>query len=60
MIQKLKKKKIWIPFLIAVITATIVTTTYFSDDDYFSVVAEKRLKNMYPVESSIIVAAPTL
>ena len=41
MIQKLKKKKIWIPFLIAVITATIVTTKYFDDDDYLSVTAEK-------------------
>ena len=41
MIQKLKKKKIWIPFLIAVITATIVTTKYFGEDDYLSVTAEK-------------------
>jgi HlyD family secretion protein len=41
MIQKLKKKKIWIPFLIAAITASIVATKYFDDDDYLSVTAEK-------------------
>ena len=41
MIQKLKKKKIWIPFLIVVITASIVATKYFDDDDYLSVSAEK-------------------
>ena len=41
MIQKLKKKKIWIPFLIVVITASIVATKYFDDDDYLSVTAEK-------------------
>lgn len=41
MIQKLKKKKIWIPFLIVVITASIVVTKYFDDDDYLSVTAEK-------------------
>ena len=41
MIQKLKKKKIWIPFLIVAITASIVATKYFGDDDYLSVTAEK-------------------
>jgi len=41
MIQKLKKKKIWIPFLIVAITASIVATKYFDDDDYLSVSAEK-------------------
>ena len=41
MIQKLKKKKIWIPFLIAAITASIAATKYFDDDDYLSVTAEK-------------------
>ena len=41
MIQKLKKKKIWIPLLIAAITASIVATKYFGDDDYLSVTAEK-------------------
>ena len=41
MIQKLKKKKIWIPFLIVAITASIVATKYFDDDDYLSVTAEK-------------------
>ena len=41
MIQKLKKKKIWIPFLIFAITASIVATKYFDDDDYLSVTAEK-------------------
>lgn len=41
MIQKLKKKKIWIPFLIVVITASIVAIKYFDDDDYLSVTAEK-------------------
>ena len=41
MIQKLKKKKIWIPFFIVAITASIVATKYFDDDDYLSVTAEK-------------------
>ena len=41
MIQKLKKKKIWIPFLIVAITASIAATKYFDDDDYLSVTAEK-------------------
>ena len=41
MIQKLKKKKIWIPFLIVVITASVVAIKYFDDDDYLSVTAEK-------------------
>ena len=41
MIQKLKKKKIWIPFLIAAITASVVATKYFGEDDYLSVTAEK-------------------
>ena len=41
MIQKLKKKKIWIPFLIVAIIASIVATKYFDDDDYLSVTAEK-------------------
>ena len=41
MIQKLKKKKIWIPFLIVAITASIVAIKYFDDDDYLSVTAEK-------------------
>ena len=41
MIQKLKKKKIWIPFLFAAITASVVATKYFDDDDYLSVIAEK-------------------
>ena len=41
MIQKFKKKKIWIPFLIVVITASIVAIKYFDDDDYLSVTAEK-------------------
>jgi HlyD family secretion protein len=41
MIQKLKKKKIWIPFLIVAITASIVAAKYFDDDDYLSVTAEK-------------------
>lgn len=41
MIQKLKKKKIWIPILIVAITASIVATKYFDDDDYLSVTAEK-------------------
>ena len=41
MIQKLKKKKIWIPLLIAAITVSIVATKYFGDDDYLSVIAEK-------------------
>ena len=41
MIQKLKKKKIWIPFLIVAITVSIVATKYFDDDDYLSVTAEK-------------------
>ena len=41
MIQKLKEKKIWIPFLIVAITASIVATKYFDDDDYLSVTAEK-------------------
>jgi HlyD family secretion protein len=41
MIQKLKKKKIWIPLLIVAITASIVATKYFDDDDYLSVTAEK-------------------
>jgi len=41
MIQKLKKKKIWIPFLIVAITASIVATKYFDDDYYLSVTAEK-------------------
>ena len=41
MIQKLKKKKIWIPFLIVAITASIVATKYFDDDDFLSVTAEK-------------------
>ena len=39
MIQKLKKKKIWIPFLIVAITASIIATKYFDDDDYLSVTA---------------------
>ena len=41
MIQKLKKKKIWIPFLIVVITAVVVATKFFIEDDYLSVTAEK-------------------
>ena len=41
MIQKLKKKKIWIPFLIAIIIASVVKTKYFGDDEYLSVTAEK-------------------
>ena len=41
MIQKLKKKEIWIPFLIVVITASVVATKFFSEDDYLSVTAEK-------------------
>ena len=41
MIQKLKKKKIWIPLLIAAIIASVVATKYFGDDDYLSVTAEK-------------------
>ena len=41
MIQKLKKKKIWIPLFIATITASVVATKYFDDDDYLSVTAEK-------------------
>ena len=41
MIQKLKKKKIWIPFLIVVITAGVVATKFFGEDDYLSVTAEK-------------------
>ena len=41
MIQILKKKKIWIPFLIAVITAVVVATKFFGEDDYLSVIAEK-------------------
>ena len=41
MIQKLKKKKIWIPFLIVAITASVLTIKYFDDDDYLSVTAEK-------------------
>ena len=41
MIQKLKKKKIWIPFLIAAITASVVATKFFGEDDYLSVTAEK-------------------
>ena len=41
MIQKLKKKKIWIPFLIALITAGVVATKFFGEDDYLSVTAEK-------------------
>jgi len=41
MIQKLKKKTVWIPILIIVITVTIATTKYFGDDDYLSVRAEK-------------------
>ena len=41
MIQKLKEKKIWIPFLIVAITASIVATKYFDDDYYLSVTAEK-------------------
>ena len=41
MIQKLKKKKIWIPFLIAAITAVVVATKFFGEDDYLSVTAEK-------------------
>ena len=41
MIQNLKKKKIWIPLLIAAITASVVATKYFGDDDYLSVTAEK-------------------
>ena len=41
MIQKLKKKKIWIPFLIAIITASVVKTKYFGDDEYLSVTVEK-------------------
>ena len=41
MIQKLKKKKIWIPFLIAAITASVVATQFFGEDDYLSVTAEK-------------------
>ena len=41
MIQKLKKKKIWIPLLIAVIIVSVVVTKYFGDDDYLSVTAEK-------------------
>ena len=41
MIQKLKKKKIWIPLLIAAITASVVAIKYFGDDDYLSVTAEK-------------------
>ena len=41
MIQKFKKKKIWIPFLIAAITASVVATKFFGEDDYLSVTAEK-------------------
>jgi len=41
MIQNLKKKKIWIPLLIAAITVSVVVTKYFGDDDYLSVTAEK-------------------
>jgi len=41
MIQKFKKKKIWIPFLILAITASVLTIKYFDDDDYLSVTAEK-------------------
>ena len=41
MIQNLKKKKIWIPLLIAAITVSVVVTKNFGDDDYLSVTAEK-------------------
>ena len=41
MILNLKKKKIWIPLLIAVIIVSVVVTKYFGDDDYLSVTAEK-------------------
>ncbi len=41
MIKKLKKKKIWIPLLIAAITASVLATKYFGDDDHLSVTAEK-------------------
>ena len=41
MIQNLKKKKIWIPLLIAAVTISVVVTKYFGDDDYLSVTAEK-------------------
>ena len=41
MIQKLKKKKIYIPFLIAIILASVVATKYLGDDDYLSVTSEK-------------------
>ena len=41
MIQNLKKKKIWIPLLIAAITVSVVVIKNFGDDDYLSVTAEK-------------------
>ena len=41
MIQNLKKKKIWIPLLIAAVIVSVVVTKYFGDDDYLSVTAEK-------------------
>ena len=41
MIQNLKKKKIWIPSLIAAITVSVVVIKNFGDDDYLSVTAEK-------------------
>ena len=41
MIQILKKKKIWIPFLIIAITASVLSTKFFGEDDYTSVTAEK-------------------
>ena len=41
MIQKLKNKKIWIPFLIVIIIASVVATKYLGDDDYLSVTSEK-------------------
>ena len=41
MIQILKKKKIWIPFLIIAITASVFSTVFFGEDDYLPVTAEK-------------------
>ena len=41
MIQKLKKKKIWIPFLITTITVSVLVINFFGEDDYLSVTAEK-------------------
>jgi len=41
MIQKFKKKKIWIPFLITTITVSVLVINFFGEDDYLSVTAEK-------------------